>query len=100
MNNLHSTTTIFSDKMYSTQCGLERYIEVCSMNTTNPGSTCGNFKNIQRILKFPTKSSNFEMFKSLTLATDMVDTTLIDLRKHWKPKMKKDHQEMNMYSPC
>ena len=102
--------------MYSTQCSLElgnqRYIEVCALNNGEPRIDLREFKQTEKS-KFPTKkgiSLNLELFKSLALATDMVDTAMnknedlhyhiggnifltvrsdnpcVDIRKYWKPE--------------
>ena len=102
--------------MYSTQCSLElgnqRYIEVCSLNNGEHRIDLREFKQTEKY-KFPTKrgiSLSLELFKSLALATDMVDTAMnknevlnyhiggnifltvrsdnpcVNIRKYWKPE--------------
>ena len=102
--------------MYSNQCSLElgnqRYIEVCTLNNGERRIDLREFKQTEKC-KFPTTigiNLSLEFFKSLTLATDMVDTALnknedlhyhiggnifltvrsdnpcVDLRKYWKPE--------------
>ena len=68
--------------MYSTQCslelGIQRYIEVCALNNGEPRIDLREFKQTEKY-KFPTKkgiSLSLELFKSLALATDMVDTAM------------------------
>ena len=70
------------DKMYSTQCSLElgtqRYIDICASNNDEPRIDLREFKQTEKS-KFPTKkgiSLNLDLFKILSLATDMVDTAM------------------------
>ena len=102
--------------MYSSQCSLElgnqKYIEVCALNNGEPRIDLREFKQTEKS-KFPIKkgiSLNLEIFKSLELATDMVDTAMnknedlhyhiwgnifltvrsdnpcVDIWKYWKPE--------------
>ena len=84
--------------MYSTQCSLElgnqRYIEVCTLNNGEPRIDLREFKQTEKC-KFPTTKCinlSLELFKSLTLATDMVDTALNkneDHRRQYFPHREK-----------
>ena len=112
--NLKFVTTVSSDKMYSNQCSLElgnqRYIEICTLNN---GEARVDLREQTEKYKFPTTkgiSLSLELFQSLTLATDMINTAMnknkdlhyhfggnifitvrsdnpcVDIRKYWNPE--------------